>query len=165
MRLSFNNSFTTNIPRRGFYERSNQVLHRKITAHLSAINPYITFLKSMGERLTDAPNLLGFKLLYKNPKHHDPRIYNRPSSDEVAVAWEGDANNPIDVAVAKDILIEARSGLRYSVPYWHPAYIPLRYPLIFPFDELSWHNDIPYADVALSESLSKPTWLIISTSC
>ena len=75
----------------------------------------------------------GYKLLHKNPCHHDPRTYNRPTSDEVAIAWEGDADDPLGVPEAKDVLIEARSGERFSVPYWHPAYMSLRYPLIFPF--------------------------------
>lgn len=85
----------------------------------------------MSERLAADPNLRGYKLLHENPRHHDPRTYNRPTSDEVAVAWEGDCDNPTGVPEARDLLIEAHSGDRFSVPYWHPAYMPLRYPLIF----------------------------------
>ena len=127
VRLPSNNSFTTDTLRHGFYKCTDQSWHRKIAAHPSAIKPYITFLKSTGERLADVPNLQGYKLLYEKPKHYDPRTYDRPL-DEVAVAGEGDANNPIDVAEVMDILIKLRSGERYSVPSWYPAYTPLRYP-------------------------------------
>ena len=107
----------------------------------------------MAERLEADPSLQGYKLLHENPCHHDPRTYNCPTSDEVAIAWEGDADNPLGVPEAKDVLVEARSGERFSVPYWHPAYMPLRYPLIFPFGKQSWHSNIPNAGVALGGSL------------
>lgn len=131
-------------------------MHAKIARHLRRINPYISFLKSMSEKLAssgNSRNLRGYKLLHENPRHHDPRTYNRPTSDEVAVAWEGDSDNPLEIPEAKDVLIEAKSGERYSVPYWHPAYMPLRYPLIFPFGEPSWHSEIPNTDVPLGGSL------------
>lgn len=99
----------------------------------------------MNERLADDDNLRGYRLLHENPRHHDPRTYNRPTSDEVAVAWEGDADDLLGMPEAKDVLIEAKSGERHKVPYWHPAYMPLRYPLIFPYGEPSWHNAIPNA--------------------
>ena len=107
----------------------------------------------MAERLEADPSLRGYKLLHKNPGHHNPRNYNRPTSDELAIAWEGDADNPLRVPEAKDVLVEARSGERFSILYWHPAYMPLRYPLIFPFGKQSWHSNIPNAGVALGGSL------------
>lgn len=107
----------------------------------------------MSERLAADENLRGYKLLHENPRNHDPRTYNRPTSDEVAIAWEGDMDDPLGIPEAKDVLIEAQSGERYRVPYWHPAYMPLRYPLIFPFGEPSWHADIPNAGVSLGGSL------------
>ena len=107
----------------------------------------------MAERLQADPAMRGYKLLHENPRHHNPRTYNRPTSDEVAIAWEGDADDPLGVPEAKDVLIEARSGERFSVPYWHPAYMPLRYPLIFQFGEQSWHSNIPNAFHTLGGSL------------
>lgn len=117
------------------------------------MNPYITALKTMSERLEADPAVRGYKLLHENPQHHNPRTYNRSTLDEVAVAWEGDVNDPMGMPEARDVLIEAQSGDRYSVPYWHPAYMPLRYPLIFPFGEQSWHSNIPNAGGALGGSL------------
>ena len=128
-------------------------MHRKIATLLRAMNPYIAALKTMSERLANTPNLRGYKLLHENPRHHDPRTYNRPTSDEVAVAWEGDPEDPLAMPVAKDVLIEAKSGERFSVPYWHPAYMPLRYPLIFPFGEPSWQGNIPNVGLRLGGSL------------
>ena len=107
----------------------------------------------MAEQLEADPSLQGYKLLHKNLQHHNPRTYNCSTSDEVAIAWEGDADNPLGVPEAKDVLIEARSGERFSVPYWHPAYMPLRYPLIFLFGKQSWHSNIPNAYATLGGSL------------
>ena len=116
-------------------------------SHLRGINPYITFLKSISDRLANEENLRGYKLLHENPRHHDPRTYNPPTSDEVAVAWEGDADNPLDIHQAKNILIKRRPSERCSAPYRYPAYVALRYPLNFHLGELSWHKDIPNAGV------------------
>ena len=71
----------------------------------------------MADQLEADSRLRGYKLLHKNPRHHDPRTYNCPTSDEVAIAWEGDADNPLGVPEAKDVLVEARSDERFSVPY------------------------------------------------
>ena len=59
---------------------------RKIAAILRSINPYINALKLMAEQLQADPALRGYKLLHENPRHHDPQTYNRPTSDEVAIA-------------------------------------------------------------------------------
>ena len=40
----------------------------------------------MSERLEADPAMQGYKLLHKNPRHHDPRTYNCPTSNEVAIA-------------------------------------------------------------------------------
>ena len=84
-------------------------MHRKIATLLRAMNPYIAALKTMSERLANTPNLRGYRLLHENPRHHDPRTYNRPTSDEVAVAWEGDPDDPLGMPEAKDVVIEARN--------------------------------------------------------
>ena len=107
----------------------------------------------MSDRLAMTPDLRGYKLLHENPRHYDPRTYNRPTSDEVAIAWEGDPDDPLGMPEAKDVLIESRTGQRFSVPYWHPAYMPLRYPLIFPFGEPSWQSNIPNVGLSLGGSL------------
>ena len=107
----------------------------------------------MSDRLAMVPDPRGYRLLHENPRHHDPRTYNRPTSDEVAIAWEGDSEDPLGMPEAKDVLIEARNGERFSVPNWHPAYMPLRYPLIFPFGEPSWHSAIPNVGLSLGGSL------------
>ena len=107
----------------------------------------------MSERLQADPTMRGYKLLHENPRHHNPRTYNCPTSNEMAIAWEGDADDPLGVLEAKDVLVEARSGERFSVPYWHPTYMPLRYPLIFLFGKQSWHTKIPNAFHTLSGSL------------
>ena len=108
----------------------------------------------MAEQLEANPAMQGYKLLHKNPRHHNPRTYNCPTSDEVAIAWEGDADDPLGVPESKDMLAEARSGERFSVPYWHPANMSLRYPLIFPFGKQSWHSNIPNVYATLGSLLA-----------
>ncbi len=151
--LAYDISFNTDARRHGFSTRTDERLHRKIARHLRGINPYIAFLKSTSDRLANDTTIRGYKLLHENPRHHDPRTWGYPVSEEVAAVWEGDPENPLDMPEARDILIEARSGERFSVPYWHPANMALRYPMVFPFGEPSWHKDIPNVGIPMGGTL------------
>ena len=71
----------------------------------------------MFDRLVITPNLRSYKLLYKNLRYYNLRIYNRPTLDKVAIVWEGDSDNLLGLPKVKDILIETRTGERFSVLY------------------------------------------------
>ena len=87
--LSFDNFIITkliyNIAKYDFYKYINIDLYRKIIRYLRNINSYINTLRIVNERLIDDNNLRDYKLLYKNPRYYNSRIYNRSTSDEIAI--------------------------------------------------------------------------------
>ncbi|XP_042005907.1 uncharacterized protein LOC121754649 [Salvia splendens] len=72
----------------------------------------------------------------------DGRTYNLPSVSEVAVLIVGD----LDAAFGdRDIIIECKSGKLQRINELYPSYLPLQYPLLFPYDEDGYTYDIPFA--------------------
>lgn len=86
----------------------------------------------------------------------DERRYNAPTtSHEIAALIPGDGSN---FDSARDIILRYRAipaqdgvpadaGLR-RISEHNAAYTPLHYVFLFPFGELGWHPNIPYANAA-----------------
>ncbi|KAL5130948.1 hypothetical protein HKD37_12G033928 [Glycine soja] len=67
----------------------------------------------------------------------DGRIYNLPTILEVAVVIFGDA----------DIILEKHSGRLQRINEFDASYLGLQYPLLFPYGEDGYHNDIKHRDM------------------
>lgn len=115
----------------------------ELQRHLNAINPYPAALKSCAQRVAEEPAPAHTYLTMQNPQQRDPRTYNRPTSDKVAIVIVGDPDNNMREGFERDIQIHYRSGLRQNIPYWHSSYMALRYPIFFPTGDRSWQANIP----------------------
>ncbi|MCH79500.1 ATP-dependent DNA helicase PIF1 [Trifolium medium] len=62
----------------------------------------------------------------------DPRTYNVPGIDEVAALIVGDLDSSEN---GRDIIVRERDGYLQKIHETHAKYIPLQYPLLFPFGE------------------------------
>ena len=72
----------------------------------------------------------------------DPRRYNLPTASEVGVIIGRDLS---DVNATRDLIIEHRGGPLKRISELHSAYLPLRFPLLYPFGEPGWHLKIPFS--------------------
>ena len=120
-------------------------------ASLRRTNPYIAGLKTCEQRICEqpAPNDARVRLVMQDPRRHDPRTYNRPTSDEVAVVIVGNPDEAMREAGGRDIAVQYQDGRMQRIPYSHSCYMALRYPLMLPFGEQSWHMRIPLRDHAI----------------
>ncbi|XP_019158020.1 PREDICTED: uncharacterized protein LOC109154747 [Ipomoea nil] len=82
------------------------------------------------------------KLIGKRNK--DARTYNLPQVSEVAALIVGDLDPNMGEC---DILVESRSGIFKRISELNPAYLPLQYPLLFPFGEDGYREDIQFSGV------------------
>ncbi|XP_019158039.1 PREDICTED: uncharacterized protein LOC109154766 [Ipomoea nil] len=94
------------------------------------------------------------KLIGKRNK--DAQTYNLPQFSEVAALIVGDLDPNMG---ERDILVESRSGIFKRISELNPAYLPLQYPLLFPFGEDGYREDIKFSGV---EQQSRPGCIRIS---
>ncbi|XP_029143308.1 uncharacterized protein [Arachis hypogaea] len=78
---------------------------------------------------------------------HDPRIYNYPSCDEVAALIVGDFESS---DCGRDIIVQSTSGQLQRIYETHALYLPLQYPLLFPYGEDGYQLNIPYRGVQVT---------------
>ncbi|XP_019163585.1 PREDICTED: uncharacterized protein LOC109159928 [Ipomoea nil] len=71
----------------------------------------------------------------------DAKTYNLPTVSEVAAIVVGDLDPMLG---ERDILIETKSGVLKRITELNPAYLPLQYPILFPYGEDGYREDIPF---------------------
>lgn len=62
------------------------------------------------------------------------RRYDLPSPGSLGCIVSGDDSN----CTAYDIVVHSNSGMPQRISKLHPCYIPLQYPVLFPYDEDGW---------------------------
>ncbi|PIA61726.1 hypothetical protein AQUCO_00200011v1 [Aquilegia coerulea] len=75
----------------------------------------------------------------------DPRCFNLPTTNEIAVILPGDENVPI---TTRDLILRLQDGPLLRISECHPAYWPSHYVLFFPYGELGWHPDMKQWNVS-----------------
>ncbi|KAL4349642.1 hypothetical protein AHAS_Ahas10G0062400 [Arachis hypogaea] len=73
---------------------------------------------------------LKFKLISK--RTIDGRTYNLPSASEVAALIVGDVEQ---LTKDRDIIIKSQTRKLQQIDIFHPSYLALQYPLLFPYGE------------------------------
>lgn len=99
---------------------------------LDTHNPHVKAFRTASERFKEIGNADGFKLVLSCDRTSDGRTHNLPAADEVAALIPGDFVIGDNV---RDIVVESNSGKLHRISELHPAYLPLQYPLLFPYGE------------------------------
>lgn len=82
----------------------------------------------------------------------DARRYNLPSVSEVAAVVVGDLDQTLGT---RDIVIETHCGQLQRINELNPSYLGLQYPLLFPYGEDGYREDIPFSDSATDRAGSR----------
>jgi hypothetical protein len=82
----------------------------------------------------------------------DSRTYNVPEISEVAALVVGDFD---DSGEGRDIVVKERDGYLQRIHETHPNYLPLQYPLLFPFGEKQYEEHIELTELTTSGSVKK----------
>jgi len=100
-------------------------------------NSCVQFFRSNVERMQEVCRV---KLTILDPTTTDVHTHNIPTCDEVAALI---VNDPSETATKRDIIIEHCDGSLQRIHERHPFYLPLRYPMIFPYGEQGWSEYFP----------------------
>ncbi|KAG7990742.1 hypothetical protein I3843_02G039400 [Carya illinoinensis] len=87
---------------------------------LLRVNPYSTFFRSIG----DLPNLEYQKICIKSDPGLDQRVFNAPTSSEVAAIWV--ENDDSEHLTPRDIFVFNHVGGSHLVQYYFGCYDPLQ---------------------------------------
>ncbi|KAL6570151.1 hypothetical protein OROMI_014665 [Orobanche minor] len=103
---------------------------------LMKLNPYAMFFRGLRELV----NLEEYNIVLLADPSLDMRIYNLPTVNQVAAIWNETTNVP--AVQSHDIRVYASSGKTHCVHYNYGCYVPLQYPLLFPYGESGWLTGI-----------------------
>ena len=88
----------------------------------------------------NSSNTEEFRITFVKQKQRG-RQYDLPSADEIGGLLFGDQSaNPS----SKDLVVEYRSSGLQRISDLHPLYMTLQYPLLFPYGESGYTENIPY---------------------
>ncbi|KAL5137571.1 Replication protein A DNA-binding subunit A [Glycine soja] len=131
------------IPKYRMHDMLDEQIIIAIKDMLDHHNHYAQKFRMARDKLHSAavPDL---KMKLISQRQTDGRLYNLPTTTEVAALIVGDEHS----AYKRDIIIEKQSGLLKRIHELHPAYLPLQYPLLYPKGEDGYRLNIPHKDHA-----------------
>ena len=98
-----------------------------------------TFRRARDRYNEDSEQNIRIKLVAKRGK--EGRQYTLPTANEVAGLIVGDFDTCVE---DRDIVLEKRDGPLQRINIFHPMYLPLQYPLLFPCAQDGYYLGIPH---------------------
>ena len=108
----------------------------KLLMRILESNPYTRFFKS----LRDVANLENHRIVLNSNPNLDQRVYNLPTSSQVAAIWTESKDAPVEKG--PQIQVYSHSNTSHRIHHYFSLYDPLQYPLLFPRGEPGWHHGI-----------------------
>ncbi|PWA40709.1 hypothetical protein CTI12_AA560440 [Artemisia annua] len=115
----------------------------KILSRVLAQNPYVQTYRTLG----NLGPLDKYRIELNASVNVDQRLYNRPTTSEVAGIWV-EGNNNI-TAYKRSIVVYGKSQHPTQIQLYFASYDPLSYPMFFPNGEAGWHSRIPIEGVKI----------------
>ncbi|CAH1451561.1 unnamed protein product [Lactuca virosa] len=89
------------------------------------------------------------KLRLIGRREQDGRTYNLPTASEVSALIIGDISDSIE---KRDIVVQTKNGCLQRISELHPSYLPLQYPLLFPYGDDGYSVDILHRGVSFTNN-------------
>ncbi|CAH1415218.1 unnamed protein product [Lactuca virosa] len=109
---------------------------------LDSNNVLVSSYRMVRDTFTKNPQV-DLKLRIIGKRDRDGRTYNLPTASEVAALIVGDISDSIE---NRDIVVQTKSGFLQRISELHPSYLPLQYPLLFPYGDDGYNIDILHRD-------------------
>ena len=122
-----------------------------IKTELDLNNPFVKQFRHAAH-MVSSQDKSEIKMVLLANRQRDGRMYNLPTASEVAALIVGDIDEAFSV---RDIVIEKDPGDLQHINELHPAYLPLQYPLLFPYGEDGYRDNIMHREETLITTISK----------
>jgi hypothetical protein len=120
--------------------QANEGIVQSLIQMFNTHNPIVKLFRTASQRLA-APDSDNFRIrIYGKPNAHGD-IYSAPVASEVVGLVIGDLGS---TDVGRDIIIEDHSSKLQQINEKHTKFMSMQYPLLFPYGEDGFHDDITY---------------------
>lgn len=109
---------------------------------LDANNVLVKSFRMAGQKIVEESRV-DVRIKLCSDRQKDKRRYNMPAVSEVAALVVGDFDQALG---DRDIIVETRSGSLKRINELHASYLGLQYPLLFPYGEDGYSENIPLAE-------------------
>ncbi|GJS21036.1 putative helitron helicase-like domain-containing protein [Tanacetum coccineum] len=120
---------------------SNKDIDRELTKNIKAMldkdNPLVHQYRMAGKQICEGDSNVKIRLIGR--RDSDGRQHNLPTADEVAALIVGDFDS---MPNERDIIVHEKNGNLKTISELHVSYLPLQYPLLFPYAEDGYRTDI-----------------------
>jgi hypothetical protein len=141
---------------------ANEAIVASLIKMLNIHNPIVRLFRTARERLLssgDSSDLLPsadssdhFSIrLYGNPDAHGD-MYSTPVASEVVGLVVGDLGT---TDVGRDLIIQDHASNLQQISEDHCKFMAMQYPLLFPYGEDGFHDDLMYQPTAQSSSIQR----------
>lgn len=115
----------------------------KIKDMLDENNVLVKSFRMAKDKFVESAGRSEIKLRLIGKRGNYARRYNLPSVSEVAALVVGDFDESM---TNRDIIVETHSGNLKRINELHASYLALQYPLLFPYGEDGYREDIPFSE-------------------
>lgn len=141
--------FSTSSIEKGYH--LDRLIIEKLKEMVDTYNPIAKVFRMARDRLA-GQEVKNLKLRLIRKRNKDSRIYNLPTVDEIAALVVGD----IDIDNGdRDIIVETQSGQLQRIHELHPLYLPMQYPLLFPYGEDGFCDSTSHSELSNPDAQRK----------
>jgi hypothetical protein len=128
-------------------EKLNPVIVRELAKMLDLHNPFAKKIRMARDRLAECEGD-NFIIRIIGAREGDPVQYSLSTTDQLAMLIVGDFSLG---TFKRDIIIETKNRELKRISFLHPAFVPLQYPLLFPYGERGFQVGVLYNRVNPTE--------------
>jgi hypothetical protein len=131
----------------------NEAIVASLMQMFNIHNPIVKLFRTASERLIssgDSSDRFSIKL-YGNPDTHGD-MYSAPLASEVVGLLVGDIGT---TDVDRDLITEDHASNLQQISEDHCKFMAMQYPLLFPYGEDGFHDDLIYQPTARSASMQR----------
>ncbi|KAM0829585.1 hypothetical protein ACQ4PT_066789 [Festuca glaucescens] len=130
---------------------ANEDIVNALITMLDTHNRVVQLFRTAREKLSpNAPDQFFIRLYGKPDAHGD--IYSAPVTSEVVGLVAGDIGT---TDVGRDIIVDNRTSGLQRINEKHCRFMAMQYPLLFPYGEIGYHDDIMYRPTPQSQRMHR----------